>query len=357
METSSALRAAVSVAVGEPATALSEVRREPLEYDAFLSHRTVNRLRGQATVDGGSVPWSLVEKRTEGSALASPYLQDNARRELAAYTSGILDAIAPHLRAPRAWGTRLEPDGAITLWLEEIRHEGPRPLSAEAILVAARDLGGLSGRWFGRELREPWHLHGWIDRHGQSAAVADGRATLRRAHPSAVARLGRRLGLVERLILGQPRVREVLEALPQTLCHHDAVGANVFTTDANTVLIDWESVGPGAVGADLASLLFSSVRRGDASAEVVIPVVDDALLAYADGMRAEGAAIDGAGVRQGFDAAIALRWKLAVDVVAGIGNGGDVRRGSLPDEASEVAMDQLVSLVDLLLASAARVLD
>lgn len=352
-----ALREAVSNAVGRNVTALRDVRREPLDYDAFLAHRAVNRLRGSAIVDGAPTPWSLIEKLTEGPDRASPYLLDNGRREFEAYASGLLDDLAPGIRAPHAYGTLAEPGGRITLWLEEIHHEGSRPLDAQSILSAAGNLGGLGGRWFGRELTEPWFFTGWIERHGQSGAVAQGLATVRRGHPQVVARLGDRLALIEQLILSQPRLRPVLESLPHTLCHHDAVGANVFTTGGHTVLIDWESIGPGPVGADLASLVFSSVRRGDASVGVVASRAEDALHAYAEGLRAHGAGMEFEQVRRGYDAAVALRWKLAVDVVAGIEKGEAPRRGSLPDEAPEAAMDELIQLVDLLLASAHRVLD
>lgn len=356
-EAPTALRDAVSEALGRRVAALSDVRREPLEYDAFLAHRAVSRVRGLATIDGENLPWSLIEKRTEGPELASAYLRGNGEREYDAYESGVLDNIAPCLRAPRAVGTLVEPDGGITLWLEEIHHEGGRPLDASAILTAAHDLGGLGGRWAGRELQDPWYFTDWIDRHGQPEAVEQGLATVRRAHTNAFARLGDRLARVEQLILAQPRVRDILESLPQTLCHHDAVGANVFSTATGTVLVDWESVGPGPVGADLASLLFSSVRRGDASANVVVPLLDDALRGYIEGFRSAGGTVDPMEVHRGFDAAVALRWKLAVDVVAGLESGDAPRRGSQPNESASTAVGELVQLVDLLLASAGRVLD
>lgn len=343
-DVASALHEAVSDALGRQVAALRDVRREPLEYDAFLAHRAVNRLRGSAIVDGLAVPWSLIEKQTEG-----PNLLDNGRREFEAYTSGLLDDIAPGIRAPRCYRTLLDRDGRITLWLEEIHHEGTRPLDAQSILTAAGDLGGLGGRWYGRDLAEPWLFTDWIERHAQSGAVSQGLATLRRRHPRAVARLGERLAFAERLILRQPRIRQILQALPRTLCHHDAVGANVFSTNGFTLLIDWESVGPGPVGADLASLLFASVRRGDASVGVVAPIVEDALHAYAEGLWAEGADVKLEDLRRGFGAAIALRWKLAVDVVAGIERGEAPRRGSLPGEDPDDAIEELIQLVDLLL--------
>lgn len=348
--------AAVGAALGGHVTELTNLRRTPLDYDAFLAHRTVTRVHGDAIVDGERVPWSLIEKHTDGPDLASPYLLDNGMRELKAYRSRLFDDMPPGIRAPRDYGTQLGPDGQIVLWLEEVHHKGSRPLDEDALLTVARHLGEMNGRWFGQEPVDSWLFTGWIDRHAQPEAVEQGLATLRRGHPNVVARLGNRVAATEQLILAQPRISDVLQSLPQTLCHHDAVGANVFRTDSATVLVDWESVGPGTVGADLASLLFSSVRRGDASARDMTSVLEDAVRSFTDGFRAEAPGVKADDVRRGFDAAIALRWKLAVDVAAGLESGEAPRRGSLPDEAAESAVEELILLVDVLLASAARVL-
>jgi hypothetical protein len=349
-------KAAVGAMLGGDSVALGPVRQTPLDYDAFFAHRELSRLEGEAVVDGERRAWSLIEKRTEGPHLAAPYLYDNGVRELDAYRSGLFDDMPAHIHAPRDYGTLLEPDGAITLWIEDVRHEGPRPLDAQAIVTAAGDLGSMNGHWFARPSAEPWLFTGWIDRHGQPGAVGRGLATVRRAHPDAVARFGDRLADIERLILAQSRVRTVLESLPHTICHHDAVGANVFRTSTATVLIDWESVGPGTVGADLASLLLSP-RRGDASVHVITSVFDDAVQAYIDGFRDQVPSVSPAHIRQGVDAAIALRWKLAVDVVAGLESDEPSFRGSRPDESPETAKEELIELVGVLLAAAGRTLD
>jgi len=121
------------------------------------------------------------------------------------------------------------------------------------------------------------------------------------------------------------------------------------------VLIDWESIGPGTVGADLASLLLSP-RRGDASVHVITSVFDEAVQAYIDGFRDQVPTVSPAQICRGVDAAIALRWKLAVDVVATLESGDPPRRGSLPDESPETAREELIELVSVLLASADRTL-
>ncbi|MFT7767073.1 phosphotransferase family protein [Clavibacter tessellarius] len=350
-------RDAVADLLGRPVSALEGVRREPLEYDAFLAYRTVTRIRGTAVVDGGArLPWSLVEKRTEGPQLAVPYLVANGARELAAYRSGLLDRLPPGIRAPRAHGTRRDADGGVTLWLEEVRHAADRPLDPATLLDAAGALGLVAGRWLGRPPEDPWLFTGWIDRHAQPEAAASGARTLAAHGPRATALLGARIPAAARLLAGQDRVRSALEALPRTLCHHDATGANVFADGDGIVLIDWESVGPGPIGADLASLLFSSVRRGDAAVVDVSAVLDEAVARYGSGIRAAGGTVPPGVVRRGLDAAIALRWKLAADLVAAIDPGSAMRRGSLPDEPADRAQAELTALLDLLLASAGRVL-
>ncbi len=352
-----ALLAAVRQALTRDVQALEDVHHDALDYDAFLAHRAVNRIRGIALVDDERIPWAMIEKTTGGPHLAVPYLSDNGAREFEAYASGLLDDLAPAVRAPRVYGASVADDGGILLWLEEIHHEGPRPLDGESILAAARDLGGLAGRWLDHDLSRPWLFTGWIHRHAQPEAVAGGLAVLHRRHPAVVARLGHRVEAAERLIRAQPQMHVLLESLPRTLCHHDAVGANVFRSGGGTVLIDWESVGPGPVGADLASLLFSSVRRGDASVTIVGALLDDAFAAYLDGLRAQVPEFPVEHARRGLDAAIALRWKLATDVAEAIERGGAPRRGSLPEEPLEEALDELIVLIDVLLEAAGRALD
>jgi phosphotransferase family enzyme len=353
----SPLHAAVVAATGRPEALIADAHPEPLEYDAFLAHRTVRRITGVAIDGHERIPWSLIEKWTDGPAVASPYLIDNTERELAAYRSGLLADLAPRLRAPRPYGSLVDSDGAVTLWIEDVAHQGARPLDAAALLAAARDLGAMAGRWLGHPLDEPWLFGGWIARHSQPEAWGASERTLSTTHPAVVARLGDRLAGGVRLLRAQERVRGILESLPLTLCHHDAVGANVFRSHGDTVLIDWESVGPGPAGADLASLLFASVRRGDASAFVVGPLIEAAFDAYLEGMREQAPALDADAVRLGFDAAIVLRWKLLADLAETIESAGRARRGSAPGESPEVAMAELIELADVLLRESERVLD
>ncbi|HEX2843689.1 MAG TPA: hypothetical protein VHP64_00430, partial [Candidatus Limnocylindria bacterium] len=79
-----------------------------------------------------------------------------------------------------------------------------------------------------------------------------------------------------------------------------------------------------------------------------------AMEAYLAGMRDMSARVDPAMVRLGFNAAIALRWSLARDVVAALVDGTDVHRGSAPDEPPEQALDELIGLTGILFEAARR---
>ena len=353
----STLESAVADMVGAEVFDLQEVTATDLDYDAFLAHRTLRRLSGIAVTAAGRLPWSLIEKTTAGPGLASAYLVNNGRRERAAYCSGLFDELPVGVSAPALHGVDERPDGEIVLRLEDVTQDAEGPTTENSIVGVARDLGRLSGTWLGRHPEEAWLFRGWVQRHAQPEAQAAGREVLRRAHPAALNRLGSRLDLGIRLIDTQPRIARLLDSLPQTLCHHDAVGANILRRDGVTVLIDWESVGPGAVGADLASLLFSSARRGDCSARLVSRCFDAAVIAYADGIAHTGANVDLPSIRRGVDAAITLRWKLLADLAVALEQGTPTRRGSSPQEGSEAAMDELVLLTGIMQSAADRVLD
>ncbi len=284
---------------------------------------------------------------TERPGVASDYQYDNGYRELQAYRSGMLADLAPGIAAPVAYAAIERGDGTLTLWLEDVTDQ--EPWTRDTFVQAARHLGRLAGRWLGGTPDHPWLFHGWIERHSQPAAMEHGVELLLGAvaTPAIQGRLGWRLEEAVQLVEAQAAFGALLQSLPQTLCHHDAGRANLFARNSHrspeTVLIDWEMVGPGPIAADLVSLLFASVRRGDLSAAWLPALRPRAMEAYASGLEDVGAVVDPAVMRLGFSAAAALRWTLVRDVVAALG-GGPIHRGSAPGETSETALEELLAL-------------
>ena len=83
----------------------------------------------------------------------------------------------------------------------------------------------------------------------------------------------------------RPLFLEGLHRLPQTLCHQDVFRRNLFAQDDYTLAIDWEMMGIGAAGEDLAGLV-----SADLALREVDPAQGDALdkvvfSGYMDGLR------------------------------------------------------------------------
>src|SRR5918995_1811661 len=92
----------------------------------------------------------------------------------AASRSGLLTDLASGLCAPRLLGIDEAADGGLVLWLEDLAPHGRAPLARDELLQVARHLGRLAGRWISRVPDRPWLFRGWIERHSQPHAVADG---------------------------------------------------------------------------------------------------------------------------------------------------------------------------------------
>jgi hypothetical protein len=242
---------------------------ETIHYRAYLPARTLARLSGTARCDGAWRDWSLVRK-TGAPA-----------REVCAYGAEWLGAAG--FRPARCYLA----DGNV-LWLEHVRdrYDGRWPL--EAFEAAAAALGSFNGRFLvSPPPDEHWLSRDWIEKHQDLPALS--------VRPS------------EQRV--QVTLRGTLDSLPQTVCHHDAAQANLFLTDEGVVAIDWEGTGWGAVGADLATLVVGTMRRGDFDPERASELDEVAFRGYASGL-AEAGWREESVARRGYCAAIGLRWPI-----------------------------------------------
>jgi hypothetical protein len=119
-----------------------------------------------------------------------------------------------------------------------------------------------------------------------------------------------------RLWAAYPAFRAALDRAPRTFCHHDAFRRNLVARRAaagreETVAIDWESAGWGALGGDLAALLLTSAWFFALEAAEVRALDRAAFAAYAAGLRAAGWRGDPRLARLGYTATAALLGGLA----------------------------------------------
>ena len=318
-------------AVGSTTAQLGEWAWHALPYHAVLPDRSLARVTGVALVDGQAVlPWSSVVKVSRRTALDEPGELASATREILAYRSGLLVDLPGPLRAPRVLGID-EDEAAVWLWLEDLQDAYARRWPLEQFGLAARHLGRFNGAYLvSRALpSDPW-LNDWLSRH-----QVELRAGLERSptywelqrlvrHPRVQHLLGATLASrTARLLHDQARFVDVLAQLPQTLCHHESSLANLFAVrrldgQFETVAVDWEQVGPAAIGADIATLVFGTVRRCEFAAERATELDEAVFTSYVTGLREAGWHGRADDVRLGFTAAVGLRWGALASLLRGL---------------------------------------
>ncbi len=313
-------------ALDAPEAILLDHELLPLDYDAYLPGRTVARVAGHAAVRGRRVPWSAIFKWTDSPATTPTAPIERARREALAYRSGLLD-LTGDLRVPRAYEIDLAEDGHVCLWLEDIRATHLEKWPLEMYGTAAYALGRFNGTFLVRSLPDhAWLVTDWAARQSEplDMAVALADIARRASDPSARRALGDDIGpRAARMLEDQPRFIADLARLPQTLCHHDAARSNLIARqrdDGGTevVAIDWESIGPGAVGAEIATLVSASLRKGDFPADRAAELDSAVVDAYLAGLRDAGWSGDPRIARLGYAMSLALRCWFVRDTLRNI---------------------------------------
>jgi hypothetical protein len=346
------LAAVAARALGVPVRSASVTSVTPVAYDPFIAGRTVDRASGRAVTSSGETrAWTAIVKRTSGADLRA------ARRELVGYRLALGaggPAAGAALRAPVLLASVDGPDH-VELWLQEVVDEfaGAWPLGRFAIAathIARLDVALRSVEWASLDVEHAWAAH-----HGQPWRVDDVTRELREM-------LGTRDGRAAAAAIGDPDLTRTaavvastadriawLGSLPQSLLHHDLVRSNLFATaDGSTVAIDWELVGPGPLGVDLAPLVVGSVRRGEASADDLRVLETMVLDAYGAELRAAG--IEADAVPEAYRRSLGLRWHVVLGVLRVLVDPAATRvRGSRPSEGRAESLHHMTILARHLL--------
>ena len=340
---------------------------EELAYLSVLSGRALARVHGSAELETGeSARWSAVVKviAPPSNGEASGGVPDSGYREVLAYRSGLLGALSGPLRAPRLYCIDEAEDGRIWLWLEDLDDAYDRRWSLQQFSAAAHDLGVFNGRHFvpgpppAAAWLNQWLRTMWAEQQAEIQRSPSYRADLERTldQPQVRHHFGAQtVANITRLLDDQPMFKRWLSRLPETLCHHDAALANLFAVRGRdgmleTVAVDWEKIGPGPIGAEIATLAFGTLRRcefeGARAAELDAAVFEG----YVSGLRDAGWQGPVEQVRLGYTAAIALRWTVQAGILNMLAHGAEAVRTSqnviVPPEA---VLDQHVHLARFLL--------
>lgn len=223
----------------------------------------VYRFSGTARIDEVMTPWSVVLKVKVANSLdAAPTDPYYWKRDCLAYQSGLLNDLSGDLVVPRCFGTVERSDDEVWIWLEEVAdvHGGEWPASRYGL--AARHLGQFSGSYLGgRPLPTyPWlsqqRQRRWVNRNHDKLARYSGvedHPLVRRSWPGDHAARVLRLWSERELFL------DTSDRLPQVFCHLDFFRRNLFARRGGdgreeTIVIDWEFAGVGAIGQDASQM-------------------------------------------------------------------------------------------------------
>jgi hypothetical protein len=352
--------------LGSTTARLSNWQVEQLPYLSVLPGRALARLAGSAALETGeSTRWSAVVKvitparDREGSSVP-----DSGYREVLAYRSGLLTDLPGRFRAPRVYAIDDAEGGRIWLWLEDLRDVYDRSWPLQQFRTAAHDLGVFNGHYLvsGPPPAEPWLnqwlRYAWAEEHAEIQRIPSYRRDLDRAlnmpevrrqfGPQVVAR-------ITQLLEDQSTFMRWLSRLPETLCHHDTALANLFAMRGpkglmETVAVDWEKIGPGPIGAEIATLTFGTLRRCEFDGARTDELDAAVFAGYINGLHEAGWQGPVELVRLGYTAAIALRWTVLAGILHMLAHGAaPVRTSQGVLVPSEAVLVQRVRLAQFLL--------
>jgi hypothetical protein len=219
----------------------------------------VFRVAGRAQVARKQRVWSVILKVSASTARGSSTAWSNPAREALAYGSGLLEALPAGLGAPLCFeqGRR---GARHYLWLEDLgAAEMAWTLSDYA--RAARQLGNFNGAYL---VGRPLPVAAWLSCDWLRLWLAEGAAAVealpryrnhplvRRVYPPAT------FEQLAELWTRRESLLAALDRLPHVLCHHDAFRRNLFLRSGKLLAVDWEFIGSGPIGAELAPLVTAS---------------------------------------------------------------------------------------------------
>jgi hypothetical protein len=234
----------------------------------------VFKVNGQASTQNAVVQWTMVLKIIQSPAnVGMAWLGDDTnhwnywRREAHVFETDFLVSVPQVFVVPKCYGVVEKAGKVVWLWLEFIDNSCEE-WSIEHLCGAAYHLGRFNGAYLlGHEL--PQHqwlsrrvLRQWIHEFDAGQIVPYWKNADQQMLFWEHAMIQKSIGAPDVNVLYQflqERIRfiDIIERLPQTLCHRDCFPTNLMCVgnDEQIALIDWALVGIGTVAEDLFQLM------------------------------------------------------------------------------------------------------
>jgi hypothetical protein len=274
------------------------------------------RISGSARVGAKALRWSLVLKMLSKTPnVGSDDVQDwhYWKREALAYRSDLLTDLEGQLSAPRSFGVTGNDREGYWLWLEDVADELGKTWPLEHYATVARHIGQFNGHALKRPIPTfPWLTRGraknWIDLADPYLRDLDGVVS---RHPRYDWLSETHVADIQSLWKSRQLLFDAMDRLPRTLCHHDAFRRNLFArTGADglpeTVAIDWQVIGTGALGEDIVPLVCVSLQFMDVPMSKAHSLEKMVFSSYLDGLLDSGCRFDDREVRFAFAATATL---------------------------------------------------
>jgi hypothetical protein len=289
----------------------------------------VYRLQGSVDAGGRARRWSLILKVVRPDArFDEPQGYNYWKREVQAYRSGLFQKLPAQVAAPYCYGVGERPDGSVWVWLEDVDDPEGHPWSLERYAQVARGLGQFNGAYLaGRSLPDnAWITRDWLHKYLEHAAPMVAFVRQHPTHPLVLSMLpGIALPLTLALWEERTRMLRVLDGLPQTFCHQDAFGRNLFYRRGQVVALDWGYAGIAPVGAELAPLIGCACSLARVPSSQAHELDRACFEAYLEGLQQAGWVPDRRQIRLAYTLTLNLRYVLGATV-------GEMLPGLLEEE-------------------------
>lgn len=265
---------------------------------------------GTGCDNAGTRPWSVALKIVQRPEKDEPiHWQGYWRRELLAYTSGLLDHL-PGPVVPAQCHYASEETDRVWLWMELLTDAMDSRWTINEYTFAAEQLGRLNGTCAVHQIRPNFP---WLARHHARTAIETFKFERAWQHPhvrqvfSATTH-----SHLERLAEDCEQFLAILDRLPQVFSHFDSKRSNLFLRQRpdqqrEVVAIDWADCGIGPLGGELVFLVGASAWFFDWDPAAISDLSAAAFTAYLEGLAAAEWKGDPALIRLGYKAWLSLQ--------------------------------------------------
>ena len=208
------------------------------------------------------IPWSVILKIQRQWARGGD--PESWKREMMLYQSDLFDVLPETLAVPHCFEIIQKNQTEIWYWLEIVAGKSDTQMSLEDYCAAARHLAHFQGQYLvGQSLPSyPWFsTRRWLTNtvsNWGTGAIPWLQSNRRPAQSDSIFSSDIIEGIIQ-LWYRRDQFLDVIDSLPRTVCHRDYNAGNLFVrgedTDQQTVVIDWDCVGIGAMGEDIADMI------------------------------------------------------------------------------------------------------